>query len=306
VRESIPANPSPSTSNRERASSMPRPRHVGKYTVVGVAGEGNMGTVYVGRDPSSDENVAIKIGPVTQGGDAKIARKLFFNEAHSAGSLDHPNILSILDAGEQDGMLYIVMEYVEGADTLRNHVSPENLLPLTRVIEILYQCSMALDHAHRGGVIHRDIKPSNIMLTRDGAVKIGDFGIAQHALSEETQVMGMLGSPRYMSPQQLDDDELNHQTDIYSLGVVAYELVTGQPPFVARTVAELARKVLHEEPASISAHRPDAPHGLARIVSKAMAKTCQARYQYADELAADLASLSGIRAQPGANVRAAD
>ena len=272
---------------------MPAPQQIGKYHIVGVAGQGNMGTVYVGHDPFSDANVAIKVCSVTPGSGFKIARKLFFNEAHTAGGLDHPNILSVLDAGEQDDQPYIVMEYVDGGDTLRSHVTPETLLPLPRVIEVLYQCAKALDYAHRRGVIHRDIKPSNIMLTADGVVKIGDFGIAQHALSDETQLLGMLGSPRYMSPEQVREEDLTHQSDLFSLGVVAYELVTGKPAFLGRSMAQLVRRIVNDEPAPVASLRPQAPPGLAAIIAKAMAKQLQSRYEYAHEMAADLASLFG-------------
>jgi hypothetical protein len=137
------------------------------------------------------------------------------------------------------------------------------------------------------------------MLTPDDTVKIGDFGVAQHALSSETIITSMLGSPRYMSPEQVEERELNHQTDIFSLGVVAYELVTGRPPFVARTIAQLAEKIVNEEPRPVSALRPDAPPALASIISKAMAKTCAERYAYAHEMAADLASLLGKVDQTG-------
>ena len=272
---------------------MSAPQQIGKYHIVGVAGQGNMGIVYVGHDPFSDANVAIKVCSVTPGSGFKIARKLFFNEAHTAGGLDHPNILSVLDAGEQDDQPYIVMEYVDGGDTLRSHVTPETLLPLPRVIEVLYQCAKALDYAHRRGVIHRDIKPSNIMLTADGVVKIGDFGIAQHALSDETQLLGMLGSPRYMSPEQVREEDLTHQSDLFSLGVVAYELVTGKPAFLGRSMAQLVRRIVNDEPAPVASLRPQAPPGLAAIIAKAMAKQLQSRYEYAHEMAADLASLFG-------------
>lgn len=272
---------------------MPAPQQIGKYQIVGVAGQGNMGVVYVGHDPFSDANVAIKVCSDTPGGGFKIARKLFFNEAHTAGSLDHPNILSVLDAGEQDGQPYIVMEYVAGGETLRSHVTPETLLPLPRVIEVLYQCAKALDYAHRRGVIHRDIKPSNIMLTADGVVKIGDFGIAQHAHSDVTQLLGLLGSPRYMSPEQVREEDLTQQSDLFSLGVVAYELVTGKPAFAGRSMAQLVRRIVHDEPAPVASLRPQAPPGLVAIIAKAMAKQLQSRYEYAHEMAADLASLFG-------------
>lgn len=272
---------------------MSTPEQIGKYTITGVAGKGNMAVVYGGHDPFTDEDVAIKVCPVTSDSSFKIARKLFFNEAHTAGSLDHPNILSVRDGGEHNGYPYIVMEYIAGADTLRSYIAPKSLLPIARVLEILYQCAKALDYAHRRGVIHRDIKPSNIMLTRDGDVKIGDFGIAQHALSDETQVMGLLGSPRCMSPEQVHEEEPTHQSDIFSLGVVAYELVTGTPPFAAKTIAQLVRKIVEEEPVAVSSLRSDAPAGLSDIISRALAKDIADRYEYAHEMAADLASLFG-------------
>ena len=273
---------------------MKQAQQIGKYEILEVAGEGNMAVVYKGHDPFSDSDVAIKLCQATddQSG-GKLARKLFFNEAHTAGALDHPNILSILDAGEQDDQPYIVMEYVEGADTLRSYIQADTLLPITRVVEILYQCAKALDYAHRRGVIHRDIKPSNIMLTEDGQVKIGDFGIAEDALSDETQVMGMLGSPRYMSPEQVAESELNHQTDLYSLGVVAYELVTGSPPLLAKSIAQMVRKILEEDPVPVSDRRHDLPPKLVDIINKAMAKSISQRYEYGYEMAADLALLFG-------------
>ncbi len=273
---------------------MTKIKQLGKYEVLEIAGKGNMAVVYKAHDPFADLDVAIKLCQATEdqsGG--KIARKLFFNEAHTAGALDHPNILSVLDAGEQDNQPYIVMEYVEGADTLRTYIQPDALLPIPRVVEILYQCAKALDYAHRRGVIHRDIKPSNIMLTQDGQVKIGDFGIAEDALSDETQVMGMLGSPRYMSPEQVRETELNHQTDLYSLGVVAYELVTGSPPLLAKSIVQMVRKIIDDEPVPIIERRPDAPPKLVDIINKAMAKSIEQRYEYGYEMAADLAMLFG-------------
>jgi len=269
-------------------------KQIGRYSILDVAGEGNMAVVYRAHDTFTDQTVAIKLCQATEeenGG--KIARKLFFNEAKTGGALEHPNILAILDAGEQDNQPYIVMEYVNGADTLRSYIQPDALLPLRKVVEILYQCAKALDYAHRRGVIHRDIKPSNIMLTGDGKVKIGDFGIAEDALSDATQVMGMLGSPRYMSPEQVTEVELNHQTDLYSLGVIAYELVTGSPPLLAKSIVQMVRKIVEENPVPITERRNDVPPGLVNIINKAMAKSIEHRYGYGYEMAADLALLFG-------------
>ncbi len=149
-------------------------------------------------------------------------RKMFFNEAHTAGMLKHPNIIGILDAGVDQDECYIVMELVEGGNTLKTHCKPENLLPVEQVVEIIFKCAKALDYAHRQGVIHRDIKPTNILLTRDFDIKIGDFSIAHIIGSDTTHTMpmGFVGSPRYMSPEQVQEDAISNQTDLFSLGIV--------------------------------------------------------------------------------------
>lgn len=273
-----------------------RPGKIGKYEIVGVAGRGTMGIVYCAHDPFTGRRVAIKVCALEERltfTSNRLARKLFFNEAHTAGTLDHPNILRVHDAGEEDGQPYIVMEYVDGARTLRPHCAAANLLPLETVVEIGYKCARALDYAHRRGVVHRDIKPTNIMLTRDGDVKIGDFGIAQSAHVEATQVMGVLGSPRYLSPEQVQEDVLGNQTDLYSLGVVLYELCTGRPPFDARGFSQLIYKILHESALPLRVLRPEAPAELQAIVSRALAKDLAQRYPSGREMAADLAKLGG-------------
>ena len=269
------------------------PDKIGKYEISKRLGHGAMGVVYLGHDPFSDADVAVKVCPVeddkTQA--SRVARKLFFNEAHTAGSLDHPNILRVLDAGVHEGQPYIVMEYVEGAETLKPHVDPDNLLRLERVVEIIYHGAKALDYAHRRGVVHRDIKPTNLMLAGDGRVKIGDFGIAHYAASELTQVMGSFGSPRYMSPEQARDEEVNHQSDLFSLGVVLYELLSGRAPFAAKGISQLIHKILNEDPKPLSEHRGDLPEGLERIVRRALQKERPPRYQSGQEMASDLASV---------------
>ncbi len=272
---------------------MSQPTKIGKYEILSLAGEGSMGVVFKAHDPFSDAPVAIKLCPVTEGNSFKLARKLFFNEARTAGVLDHPNILSVLDAGEHDGQPYIVMEYVSGGETLRSHIASATLLPLAQVAEILYRSAKALDYAHRRGVVHRDIKPSNIMLSADGVPKIGDFGIAQHALSDETQLMGMLGSPRYMSPEQAQEDEISHHTDLYSLGVVGYELITGEPPFLARNITQLVQKIVTEPPRPLAELRPDLPPAMAAVIERAMAKRPEDRYGHGHEMANDIAAVYG-------------
>jgi serine/threonine protein kinase len=267
------------------------PEKIGKYPVIGTAGHGNMGVVYTGHDPFHDRDVAIKVCRLSTDIDAnaaRVARKLFFNEAHMAGVLDHPNITRILDAGEENDEPYIVMEFVDGGDSLAARCKADRLLPIPDVADIVFKCAKALDYAHRRGVIHRDIKPSNLMLTADGDVKIGDFGVAHLPMGDDTHVMGIMGSPNYMSPEQIQDEELTSQTDLYSLGVVMYELLTGKLPFQAKTFPQLARKIINEPPPPLESLRPDLPEEVVYIVRRALAKSLSDRYQTGSELASDL------------------
>ena len=267
------------------------PEKIGKYPVVGIAGSGNMGMVYIGYDPFHARDVAIKVCRLSPGMEeetARVARKMFFNEAHTAGVLDHPNITRVLDAGEENDEPYLVMEYVDGGITLESFCKPERLLPLTTVARVIFRCAKALDYAHRRGVIHRDIKPSNLMLTDDEDVKIGDFGVAQLPSNESTHVMGIMGSPLYMSPEQLQDEQLTGRTDLYSLGVVMFELLSGQQPFKAANFAQLVRKIVNEEPPSLAALRPDLPESVVGIVERALTKNPDHRYQSGSDFASDL------------------
>jgi serine/threonine protein kinase len=268
------------------------PEKIGKYEIVDVAGSGAMGDVYVAYDPFIDRTVAIKVCTHDDGSEsARIARKLFVNEAQAAGALDHPNILKIYDAGEEDGQPFIVMEYIADARTLRSFCDPDNLLPIPQVIQIVRQCAEALEYAHGRGVLHRDIKPANVMLTREGQVKIGDFGIAKRMTNEDTGTRRMVGSPRYMSPEQVNNETVTAQTDLYSLGVSMYELLTGKPPFTARGLSQLIMMIRCEEPKPVRARRPEVPEPLEAIVKRAMEKSLEWRYQSGAALASDLTSL---------------
>lgn len=267
------------------------PEKIGKYPVIGTAGRGNMGMVYIGYDPFHDRDVAIKVCKLSPGieeDSARVARKMFFNEAHAAGVLDHPNITRILDAGEEDDEPYLVMEYVDGGTTLESYCKSDRLLPVAEVAKVIFACAKALDYAHRRGVIHRDIKPSNLMLTDDGDVKIGDFGVAQLPMDEATHVMGIMGSPLYMSPEQLQDDELSGRSDLYSLGVVMFELLAGRPPFSAGNFAQLVRTIVNEDPPSLKSLRSNLPEAVIDIVERALAKNPQDRHQTGSDLASDL------------------
>lgn len=274
-------------------------RKLGKYDIIGEAGRGNMGVVYLGHDPFVDRKVAVKV--MNRAGDphdpvAQRARKLFFNEARAAGSLDHPNILRIYDAGEVDGQPYMVTEFVEGAATLRPYcIGERELLPVERVLELMIQCASALDYAHRRGITHRDIKPANLMLTLDGTIKVVDFGIAQRGLGGNTQVMGVAGSPRYMAPEQARDEPVTSRSDLYSLGVVMYELLTGHPPFAATSIPALLARVLNEPPAPLEATRPDLPPVVARVVYTALEKDPERRFESGAAMEAALkAALTAI------------
>lgn len=268
------------------------PQKLGKYEIVDVAGRGAMGDVYVAHDPFIDRTVAIKLCAHDDGTErARIARKLFVNEAQAAGALDHPNILKIYDAGEENEQPYIVMEYIPEARTLRSFCKPDRLLPIPQIVEIAQQCAEALEYAHDHGVLHRDIKPANIMLTRDGQVKIGDFGVAKRVPSEDTSTRRIVGSPRYMSPEQVNSKPLTNQTDLYSLGVTMYELLTGKAPFPAKGLSQLVTMIRDDKPTPVRERRAEIPEHLDAIVKRAMEKSLEWRYQSGAEMAADLAAL---------------
>lgn len=269
------------------------PERLGKYEVLEEVGRGSMGTVYRGHDPYVDREVAIKVAHDEQlndeeGGDRY--RKMFFNEAHTAGRLTHPNIIGIYDAGVDGDTCYIVMELVEGGNTLKDFCRPENLLPVEKVVEIIFKCAKALDYAHKQGVIHRDIKPTNILVTKDNDVKIGDFSIAHLTKmdSTETMPMGMVGSPRYMSPEQVTEDYITSQTDLFSLGIIMYELLTGKHPFSADSFSRLVQRILNDDPGDVRQFRSEIPEALNAIVARAMAKERDDRYPMGMDLASDL------------------
>jgi serine/threonine protein kinase len=281
------------------------PEKIGKYVVLDVAGSGNMAVVYTGYDPDANRDVAIKVCDLSRVDERVLARqrKLFFNEVRTAQLLDHPNIVRVLDSGDQGQELFLVMEHVGGSQRLSDYCEPASLLPFEQVAQIGYTCARALDYAHRRGVIHRDIKPPNILLTPGGLLKIADFGVAQNYLAENTtQVLGILGSPYYMSPEQVRDEPTNGQTDIYSLGVTLFELLTGRRPFVARTMDQLVDLVLREPAPDVRAIRPEVPQALAQVVARALEKDLSRRYASGREMATELASGFAGLGQPQASL----
>jgi serine/threonine protein kinase len=258
------------------------PRQLGKYPIVRQIGKGATSRVYLARDPLSERDVAIKVFLFDEHADRQTERmmhKAFVAEASLAGKLNHPHIVEIIDAVVEPDHSYLVMEYVPGS-TLEAHSDVRSLLPLSKVVEIIFKCIRALEYAFQHGVIHRDIKPGNILLSADGETKVGDFGASfqQRPGLETTQLTGV-GSPAYMSPEQIRMEPLTHQTDIYSLGVTMYRLLTGRLPFQASTQAGLTYSILNTEPSRPCVFRPELPELLDTIVLKAIHREPAARYQ---------------------------
>ena len=267
------------------------PEKIGKYVIINKVGKGSTGMVYLSHDPYYRRDVAIKVYNIEENADAdraRVSRKMFFNEAHMVGMLQHPNILPIYDAGEENGKYYVVTEHIQGARTLAAYCRPDNLLRIDDVVEIIYKCAKALHYAHGRGVIHRDIKPSNVMLTIDNDVRIIDFGIAIVSDSDISRIEGIAGSPSYMSPEQVQSEELTPASDIYSLGAVLYELLTGFRPFRADNLSKLLHQIVYATPPPIHTYRDDIPEELEQVVAMTMQKDPGKRCASGAQLAADL------------------
>ncbi|NKB37181.1 MAG: protein kinase [Gammaproteobacteria bacterium] len=270
------------------------PDVIGKYDIEKAVGKGSMGTVYSAYDSFSNRTVAIKVAHpqfIDQTEDGSRFRKLFFNEAHATAVLDHPSILSLFDAGVDGELCYLVMEYVEGAATLQPFSKADGLLPIREVVGVIYKCAKALDYAHRQGIIHRDIKPSNILFTKDRDIRVSDFSIARINRADETstQFDGFLGSPLYMSPEQINEWPIESNTDIFSLGSVLYEMLTGAHPFKADSLAKISNNITNEKPKPLSEFRSDLSEGLDYVLSRMLKKKNSKRYSMGLDLAADLA-----------------
>jgi serine/threonine protein kinase len=262
---------------------------IGKYQILSELGRGATSAVYLALDPFANRKVAVKVVQREVLGDREHGRrfrKLFLTEASLTGKLSHPHVVSIYDAVADDEGSYIVMEYVEGG-TLEQYTKIDNLLPINKTIEIIFKCCKALDYAHRHGVIHRDIKPANILLSKDTDIKISDFGAALTSAAETTQVSG-IGSPAYMSPEQVQEQQLTHQTDIFSLGVVMYQLLTGSLPFKATNNYSMVFQIINVDAPPPSIFRPEIPASIDSIVKRALQKRPENRYQTWDELSQDL------------------
>ena len=271
---------------------IPLPERIGKYPVLKELGRGATSVVYLCNDPFYSRNVAVKVVMPEAFADAdrgRLFKKLFVTEASLAGKLQHPHICQIYDAVADDKLHYIVMEFVDGG-TLEKHGDAQDLLPIDRVVEIIFKCTRALEFAHKMGITHRDLKPANILTTGETDVKVSDFGAALIASGDNTQISA-IGSPAYMSPEQVKEHTLNHQTDIYSLGVVMYQLLAGRLLFQASNNFSLIYQIANVEPQPPSSYRPQIPAALDEIVRRAMAKDLARRYQTWEDFSLDLAEV---------------
>ena len=268
---------------------------IGKYEIIRPLGKGATAVVYLARDPDTGREVAVKLIRFVGDNEAmsRRLRKLFQTEDSTGRRLDHPNIVRVFDAHIEDDHAYLVMEYVEGV-SLEQFCAISRLLPMHRVIGLIFKCCLALDHAFRQGVVHRDIKPANIMVTGDDEPKITDFGLAlnlhKNMDRDSTFVMGV-GSPAYMSPEQIKNYPLNQKTDLYSLGVVLFQLLTGRLPFRATNQGALVYKIVNADTPSVCALNPNLPTGLDPIIRKALEKDLYNRYRNGAEFAKDLSTV---------------
>ncbi|MBW1862163.1 MAG: serine/threonine protein kinase, partial [Deltaproteobacteria bacterium] len=256
----------------------------------GDLGRGAMGVVYKGEDPKIHRTVAIKTVKLSDFDEEMLdeMKERFFREAESAGSLTHPNIVTIFDAGEEHDLAYIAMEFLEGGD-LEEYIKKDNILPLREILSIVADVANALDYAHGKGIVHRDIKPANIMrLTETKEVKVTDFGIARITSSSKTKTGIVLGTPSYMSPEQIAGKKVDGRSDIFALGVVLFEMLVGDKPFKGEDITTLMYKIAREKQPSIRSIDHRIPQVVETIINKALEKELEKRYQKASQMAEHL------------------
>jgi serine/threonine protein kinase len=269
---------------------------IGRYKILHKLGQGAFGIVYLGMDPFIMRNVAIKISQPT----SDSARELFFKEAQSAGRLNHPGMVAIHDVGIEDKFCYITMEYLEG-ETLRKYTRKHNLLPMRKVIEYLIDITSALDYAHQQGIVHRDIKPANIMLLKNGMVKITDFGTAKIVDLSQTQTGVLQGTPYYMSPEQSAGEKVDKRSDIFSVGVMLFQLLTGKLPFHGATPWLLRNEILNQPHPDPREYNPDIIEPVVSIIDKSLEKDRERRYQRASQMSAHLRQVARIMDETAAS-----
>jgi len=281
-------------------------RKLGRYEIVGELGKGAMGIVYCARDPLLDRTVAIKtINMELAQEEKKEYEARFYQEAKAAGGLNHPNIVIIYDIGKSGNIAYMAMELLQGKE-LKTLMSKATALPVAYAVDVAAQIAEGLGYAHEHGIVHRDIKPANIMIVRGELVKITDFGIARmRSANVQTQVGTVLGSPRYMSPEQVAGKRAEPRSDTFSLGAIIYEMLTGRPPFNGEDVTSVMFQILNFMPPPPSALNAEVPEMLDFIIAKALAKSSADRYANASELAADLRECQKRMAAAGVSPAAA-
>jgi serine/threonine protein kinase len=270
-------------------------RRFGRYEVVAEVGRGAMGVVYKARDPKIDRFVAVKTISLSGQNpeEEREYRQRFFHEAQAAGRLLHPGIVTIFDTGEdpESHIAYIVMEFIAGQSLDRLLLEKAKKIPVDTALRLAEELAEALDHAHGQGVVHRDMKPANILVTTEGRAKIADFGIAKVNLSHLTIPGRAMGTPAYMSPEQLEGEPVDQRSDLFSLGAILYHIVTGYGPFQGNSATTVCFKVANREPLQPTAFDPDLPAGLDSVIARAMAKDPAQRYQRGLEFALDLREL---------------
>ena len=283
------------------AHAAPRPDRatLGRYRLERELGRGSMGAVYLGHDPQIGRAVAIKTMALSrefEGHELAEARSRFFREAEMAGRLRHPDIVAIFDAGEESGLAFIAMEYVTGHDLLR-HTLPGQLLPVPVVLDTLARVALALAYAHTQGVVHRDIKPANVMIDPEtGAIKVTDFGIASITNACRTRTGMVLGTPSFMSPEQMAGRRVDGRTDLYSLGVMLFQLLTGALPHASESMAQLMNQIANEPAPDVRTLRPELPEALANVIALALEKRPEVRYADGVQLASDLGAVAAMMA----------
>ena len=282
--------PAPAALRPDRAT-------LGRYRIERELGRGSMGTVYLGHDPQIGRAVAIKTMALSrefEGSELTEARARFFREAEMAGRLRHPDIVTIFDASEDQGLAFIAMEFVDGHDLLR-HTLPGRLLPVPVVLATLARVAHALAHAHREGVVHRDVKPANVMIDPEtGAVKVTDFGIARIADACRTRTGLVLGTPSFMSPEQMAGRRVDGRSDLYSLGVMLFQLLTGALPHASDSMAELMHRIVNDIAPDVRTLRPELPEALANVVALALEKRVEVRYADGRQMAEDLLAVAQL------------
>lgn len=298
---------------RAAAASQPAPapalahKTLGRYQIDRQLGRGAMGAVYLGHDPTIGRQVAIKTMALSSefdGAELTEARARFFREAETAGRLQHRDIVTIFDAGEDQDLAYIAMEYLKGHD-LQRYTSPSSLLPVPTVLQVVARVADALAYAHSQGVVHRDIKPANVMVDpADDSVKVTDFGIARITDSSRTRTGMVLGTPSYMSPEQMAGRRVDGRSDIYSLGVMLFQMLCGRLPHNAESMAKLMYQIANDPAPDIRSLRPSLPEALANAVALALEKRPEVRYADGRQLAADLRTIAATCAPAAAAVPA--